>query len=284
MNALPNLLGGLASLGWGVADFLGGASARRLPALMVAFVTQVSGLAIMGLALVLVPGDPATRDVMLGAAGGAMGGVGIAMLYRSLALGPMNVAAPSTSVFGTGAAVLAGIIFGERPTALTFVGILAAIVAIVAVSQTPDSETSDHAPGHVRRTLFISAIGGLLLGSANVCYSQTAIESGAWPVTVARIVATTVLLFPALRSRPEGALEPGSLRMPVFGGVADAVAATAMAFALQRGSLVLVGVLGGLYPAVTVLLARIFLKEHLGRPQLLGLGFAVAAVVLLGLG
>lgn len=281
---MPNLLAGVASLGWGAADFLGGFAARRAPAQVVAFITQVSGLAIMGLALLLIGGDPSGRDLLLGAAGGVMGSLGITMLYRSLALGPMNVAAPTTSVVGTGAAVLAGFAFGETATALTFLGLIAAIVAIVAVSQTPDSETIDHAPGHVRKTLLIAAGGGLLLGAANVCYSQTTVASGAWPVTMARIVATAMLVLPAWRSIPDGGIQRGGIPMAAFGGLADAVAAASMAFALQRGSLVLVGVLGGLYPIVTVLLARIFLREHLGRPQLVGLAFAIAAVALLGLG
>lgn len=281
---MPNLLAGLASLGWGVADFLGGFAARRAPAQLVALITQVSGLAVMGLAVLVIGGDPTLRDVMLGAAGGVMGSFGLTMLYRSLALGPMNVAAPTTSVVGTGAAVVAGFAFGERATVLTLLGLIAAIVAIVAVSQTPDSETIDHAPGHVKRTLLIAAGGGLLLGSANVCYSQTAIASGAWPVTTARLVATAMLVLPALRSIPDTGMPKEGLGTAALGGLADAVAAASMTFALQRGSLVLVGVLGGLYPVVTVLLARIFLGEHLGRPQILGLGFAVAAVVLLGLG
>lgn len=281
---MPNLLAGLASLGWGVADFLGGFAARRAPAQLVALVTQVSGLAVMGLAVLVIGGDPTFRDVMLGVAGGVMGSFGLTMLYRSLALGPMNVAAPTTSVVGTGAAVLAGFAFGERATVLTLLGLIAAIVAIVAVSQTPDSETIDHAPGHVRRTLFIAAGGGLLLGSANVCYSQTAIASGAWPITTARLVAAAMLILPALRSIPDSGVPKKGLGTAAFGGLADAIAAASMAFALQRGSLVLVGVLGGLYPIVTVLLARVFLREHLGRPQILGLGFAIAAVVLLGLG
>lgn len=287
---LPNLLAGVASLGWGVADFLGGFASRRLPAMLVTFISQVSGLAIMVVAVVVIGGDPAPRDVWLGVAGGMMGGVGISLLYRSLALGPMNVAAPATAVFSTAIAVVAGVVFGESLSAVTMIGLIAAVIAIVAVSQTPDSETIDHAPGHVRRTLLISICGGLLLGAANVCYSQTAVESGIWPAMTARLVATGVLLVPALRAllalRAQEDRDPPrrGVGIAAAAGLADAVAAASIFLALQRGSLVLVGVLGGLFPVVTVLLARVFLKEHLGRPQLIGLGFAVTAVVLLGVG
>lgn len=287
---LPNLLAGVASLGWGVSDFLGGFSSRRLPAMLVTFISQVSGLAIMVVAVAVIGGEPQTSDVWLGVAGGMMGGVGISLLYRSLALGPMNVAAPAAAVFGTTMAVVSGVIFGESLTPVTMIGLIAAIVAIVAVSQTPDSETIDHAPGHVRRTLLVAVASGLLLGAANVCYSRTAVESGIWPALTARLVATGVLLVPALRAllalrtQADRDTSRGGVGIAAAAGLADAVAASSIFLALQRGSLVLVGVLGGLFPVVTVLLARVFLKEHLGRPQLIGLGFAVTAVILLGVG
>ena len=154
------------------------------------------------------------------------------------------------------------------------------MLAVVAVSQTPDAATDDHAPGHVRRTLRIGLSCGVLLGFANLLFAQTSPESGAWSVAVARAVAAVMLLVPALRIRPAGGVHRASLGYAGAGGVMDALATMSITLAFQRGSVLLVGVLGGLFPAVTVMLARVVLRERMGRPQFVGLAFAIATIVL----
>ncbi|MFM7719033.1 MAG: EamA family transporter, partial [Actinomycetota bacterium] len=130
---MPALLACLASVLWGSSDFLGGLSARRLPAQFVTAIAVVAGLGASLLLFAVVGGDPTREDLLLGAASGALNCVGLIALYRALALGPMSVAAPVTSVTGAGTAVVAGLLGGERFTGLTALGAVAAVIAIVAV-------------------------------------------------------------------------------------------------------------------------------------------------------
>lgn len=280
-----NLLALAASFGWGTSDFLGGFASRRLPAQFVTAITQVAGAATMFAVVALTHPEPSARDTLLGVAAGIVGPIGLVLLYRGLALGPMNVAAPTTAVAGTATAVVGGIVLrGESFTGTTLAGAICAVIAVVAVSQTPDADTEDHLPGHVRRTLRICLASGFLLGLANVVFSETSPASGVWAIAVGRSVSTLLLLYPAIRIRPETRVLPRhELRLAALAGVGDALATTSLVLAFQRGTVILVGVLGGLFPAVTVLLARIVLRERMGRPQFLGLAFAIATVVLLGI-
>ena len=281
---MPNVLAFLSSVGWGCSDFLGGFASKRLPAWVVAAVSQTAGFLGLALALLVVDSRPNGRDWALGVLAALLAVVGITFLYRALAAGPMNVAAPTAAVVGSGTAVIAGIAFGERPGMLAVLGIAAAVVAILAVSKTPDAATDDREPGHVRRTLVTAAIAGVTLGGANVCFSRTSIESGISVVVIERAIAAAILAVPAWRVRPPRRdLPRADLGFAVGAGLLDAAAATSLLLALQRGGLVLGGMLSGLFPVVTVVLARVVLGERMGRPQLVGLAFGVAAVALLGL-
>lgn len=281
---MPNLLALLASLGWGSSDFLGGFASKRLPDRVVAAISQATGFVGLAIALLFVDSRPTAGDWALGVIAALLAVVGITALYRALAAGPMNVAAPTASVLGSGTAVVFGIGFGERPDGLAFLGIAAAIAAIVAVSRTPDTATEDRLPGHVRRTILTAVIAGLTLGAANVCFSRTSIESGISVVAIERALAALILAVPAWRVRPARRdLPRDAVGFAMGAGLLDALAATSLLLSLQRGALVLGGVLSGLFPVVTVVLARVVLGERLGRPQLVGLVLGVAAVVLLGL-
>ena len=110
------------------------------------------------------------------------------------------------------------------------------VIAVVAVSQTPDADTEDHLPGHVRRTLRICLGAGVLLGLANVVFSETSPASGVWSIAVGRSVSTFVLLYPAIRIRPETRLLPRhELRLAALAGVGDALATTSLVLAFQIG-------------------------------------------------
>lgn len=278
---MPGVLALCASFGWGTADFLGGLASRRLPAMLATFASQTVGLITMAVAVIVMRPDPTALDTVLGVAAGIAGPIGLLLLFRALAMGPMNVAAPTAAVASTATTVILGVVLrGEAFTAISLVAALCGVASVVAVSQTPDAETDDHAPGHVRRTLRTGLACGVLLGLANLLFAQTSPDSGAWSVAVARAVAAAMLLVPALRARPADGIHPPSLRYAGVGGVMDGLATMAITLAFQRGSVLLVGVLGGLFPAVTVLLARVVLREHMGRPQFVGLAFAIATIAL----
>ena len=121
---------------YGIADFLGGLAARRANTLAVVVTSQGCGLTLLLLSLPLLPeATPAARDLVWGGAAGLIGGVGLALLYRALAVGRMAVVAPTTAVCAVLIAVAAGVLRGERLGSLTMLGVALAIVAIVLVSQ-----------------------------------------------------------------------------------------------------------------------------------------------------
>lgn len=276
---MPIALAGLASVLWGTADFLGGIAASGWRAERVAGVSQLIGLGLMiGIATWFTGAIAPAPDLAWGAVAGVTGGVGGAMLYRSLAIGPMNAAAPTVAIVTAVVPVAIGLAQGERPGAIALVGVVLAVVAVALVGG-----ASAPGPGEPRattRVLLIAVGAGVGLGLANAAFAQTSVESGLWPVAATKLVAGGVLWGYVFATRRD-ADTPRSRRnvtIAVWTGVVDAGATMSLALALQRGSLVLVSVLGSMFPAITVLLARVVLRERIGRAQAIGLGLALVAV------
>jgi drug/metabolite transporter (DMT)-like permease len=274
---MPNLLAGVASLLWGTADFLGGIGVKGRSALAFVTLTQLAGLVIVSALLIVFPAEPTGADLGLGILSGVLTVVLAASLYRSLALGPMNVAAPLSAVVGAAVPAAFGFATGERPGAAAMLGIVVGLVGIVLVSTAQAEEHQRAAP----ITLALAATAGLMIGIVNILFSRTSTDSGLWPFAMTKLVAFIVVGVAFLVIRQHKGVRLGSLRLPVAAGTADAGATMSLLLALQRGSLILVSILGGLFPVVTVVLARAFLKEPMTRRQLAGLAAAIAAVVLL---
>jgi drug/metabolite transporter (DMT)-like permease len=280
---MPNALAGLGSVLWGTADFLGGFAAAGWRAERVAGLSNVIGFVLLlALAPVATGALPPGPELAWGVAAGAIGGVGAALLYRSLAMGPMNVAAPTVGVVTAAVPAAIGLLQGERPSGVELAGVGLAVVAVAIVGAS--GEPANPAGGRrIDAVLIVAGLAGVGLGLANAAFAQTSPEAGLWPVVVAKLVAATLLgSFAFATSRPGDA--PASRRNVVFAawtGVVDAGATMSVALALQRGSLVLVSVLASLFPAVTVLLARVVLEERIGRLRAFGLVLAAAAVVMM---
>lgn len=275
---MPNLLAGLASLLWGTSDFLGGIAVRGRSAARFGALTQPIGLAVVALVLIVAPADPTAVDLVWGVAAGVATAVSLVALYRSLAIGPMNVAAPTAAVVGAAVPVAIGLLGGERPGAMALAGVALGLFAVVLVGIRPEEGGSERP---TRRVMLSSIAAGTAIGLAVACFAQTSVGSGVWPfgaakLTAALILAAVVLVSRAGRSEPRW--NPWLLAAV---GVGDAAATMLMLLALQRGSLVIVSVLGALFPVVTVVLAKLVLAERFTRAQLLGLAIAVPAVVLM---
>lgn len=282
---MATLLGLVAALTYGSADFVGGLASKRSSAGSVVVVSQLAGGVVLAAALLLLP--PATlsaRALWFGAAAGVTGGAGVLLLYRALAVGRMSVVAPVTAVEAATVPVAVGLLLGERPAALAVVGVVVALVAIVLVSSVPqaagDADRSATAPPG--RPGLVDALGaGLAFGLFFVVFDQIPAAAGLWPLVVGRVVsmalvaALTLLTGQSLRPRV------GTVRLIVGAGVLDMVANVLYLLATQRGLLSVVAVLVSLYPASTVVLARIVLRERLARPQIAGLGAAAAGVALI---
>ncbi|MGH2673117.1 MAG: EamA family transporter [Actinomycetota bacterium] len=279
---MPIALAGLASLLWGTADFLGGLAASGWRAERVAAISQVVGLGILlVLAPVLTGALAPGEDLAWGAAAGIAGAVGATLLYRSLAIGPMNVAAPTIAVVAAMVPAAVGLVRGERPGALALAGVALAIVSVAMVGGASAPGPTEPRPSI--RVLGLSAASGATLGLANVAFAQTSRESGLWPVTTTKLVAGIILWSVVLATRTsDGPRAPRrNARLALWTGLVDVAATTSLALALQRGSLVLVSVVGSLFPAVTVVLARFVLEERIARVQAVGLALALAAVAMI---
>jgi uncharacterized membrane protein len=278
----------LSAAAYGAGDFFGGLTARRMhPAAVVLRSNAIGLLSLFLLLPLLEAADAAARDFVIGALGGVAGGVGVLLLYRGLSRGTMSVIAPITAVLSAVLPVLVGLGSGERPSALALAGVPVAIAAIGLLSTDPDGPGVLHGLG---RDQLLTALGaGCMFGLFFIALDATGDDAGIWPVVAGRSASTTMfavvaLVYPAVRP-PRGVAGQGTTPLLLVAtGVLDAVANAFYLFATQHGLLTLVAVLGALYPASTLLLARAVLHERLAGWQRVGVAVALAAVVLVTAG
>jgi drug/metabolite transporter (DMT)-like permease len=275
------LLGLAVALSYGAADFFGGLATKRASLASVIVVSQVLGIPVLLLLLPFAGGHPTLRGIGLGAIGGIAGGFGLACLYRGLARGRMSVVAPITAVGAAILPVIYGLATGERPTVIALGGVVLALLAVVLVSRV---EGDEPAAAGGRSSLLLAALGGIGFGVVFICLARTGSNVGLWPLVGTRAASVGVLATGALVTRRP--LRPPRPVMPtvVAAGALDMSANVLYVLAAKQGLLSLVAVLSSLYPASTVVLARVVLKERIGRLQLGGLALAGAGVVLIATG
>jgi drug/metabolite transporter (DMT)-like permease len=268
---------------YGAADFVGGLTTRRVGTIPVVFLSQASGLIVLVLLLPLLPpASPSRPDLLWGGVAGLTGGIGVALLYRALAIGTMAVVAPTTAVCAVAIPVVVSVLLGERPVPLTLAGIGLGIASIVLVSQQQAAAPAERPePSPQGRGVGTALASGVAIGFFLLSLAQTRSSAGMWPLVMARLVS--VMLFGAI------AIAGGiSIRMPArmaglatICGVIDMLANALYLLAGRQGPLTVVVTLTSLYPASTVLLARVVLGERLSPLQVSGVGCALAAVALI---
>jgi drug/metabolite transporter (DMT)-like permease len=237
---MTNGLAGLASILWGTADFLGGFASAGWRAERVAGISQIVGLVLtLALAPVLTGSLPPAGDLAWGGLAGATGAIGATLLYRSLAIGPMNVAAPTVAIVAAAVPAAVGLAQGERPSAVALAGAALAVVAVAVVGGVSEPGSGERPAGRrrVERVLTIAALAGVGLGLANVAFAQSSPDAGLWPVVVTKVVAGLELWAFVFATRGPADV-PASRRNVVaafWTGVVDAVATMCVALALQRG-------------------------------------------------
>jgi uncharacterized membrane protein len=272
---------------YGAADFLGGFATKRAPTITVVIISQMVGILTVLLvqAILPLPGAPRPIDLAWGAAAGLAGGSGLALFYKGLSTGTMSVIAPITAVAATAIPVIFGLALGDRPGTLPMLGVALALVAIVLVSAVPTTKPVGEAgtPAVGARAIWIALAAGTAFGSFYVLIHNAAPTAGVWPLAAARVASVTAyLLFALSTRRPVRAPRP-ALTMIALTGALDMLANICFLLAVQRGQLSTVGAVASLYPAATIILARVVLKERLGTVQHLGLGVAAVSVVLISM-
>lgn len=281
------LLAFFGAVSYGAGDFCGSLAARRAPAIRVTLISQfVGGLTLIVL-VPLVGGSPNTRDLVVGALAGVVGAGAITAFYQAMAAGAMSVVAPISALTAAALPVFVGLLGGERPSVLSLVGVAIAMAAILLVSQhgpasADDTELDRPAPGATRRSMVLTGIGsGVLFGLLFITLDSVSDDAGLWPLVTDRLVAVPFLLIVALVLRTDVRPERGSLGLIVACGVLDMGANTLLLLAFSEGLLVLVAVIISLYPASTLVLARVVLHERVSAVQRVGLIIAGLAVVLI---
>jgi drug/metabolite transporter (DMT)-like permease len=268
----------LAAASYGVSDFVGGLASRRAFALSVLLLSYPAGAVLMAVLLPLYGGPVSTNTLAWSVAGGAAGLTGVALMYSALAQAPMNIISPVTAVLSAVVPVFAGLVIGERPHLLAWSGIGLSLVAVGFISRQPD----DHPHGPIGwKPLVMAVVAGVGFGSYFVCLARADQDSGLWPVVISRVTSSVLVVPLAVVAHRFVRVPRPVIGLALLAGVLDACANVAFLLASRHGLLSLSGVITALYPAGTVALAVVLLKERTGRVQRVGLGLAAVAVVLL---
>ena len=267
-----------ACFGWGIADFLGGLKSRHLPTLTVLTVSNIFGVAMI-FALVCLRGTPLPDDPALwwAVGGGIAGIIAMFLLYKALAIGPMSVIAPISSL-GAILPLSFGLTTGDELTILQTIGIPTAIAGtLLAVREKGEKKKK----ATRSKGVWMALASAVAVGCFLIIMDHASAVDPYWSALIMRSSYGVFLTPFVLLLRPP--LKVGRLHLPgiITLGVVDALAGFAFALATTVGMLSLVAVVGSLYPAVTILLSSVVLKERLLPTQYVGVTLALAGVILI---
>jgi drug/metabolite transporter (DMT)-like permease len=274
-------LGLAASVSWGIADFLGGLKSRTLELLTVLLFSQGVGFALI-LTVVAARGQaaPDGTHVLYACLSGVSGIVGLAAFYRGLAVGAMTVVAP---ISGTAAVlpVAVGLISGERPAAFQAAGIALALAGVVFASREAPAEGGSRRMAAGAGLALLSSLG---FGGFFVAMDAASEPDLLWASFFNRATSLGILLAAALALRPRVAVGVVDARALVAIGAMDISANALFGAASTEGLVSLVAVLASLYPVVTILLARVVLRERVRPVQRAGVAAVLVGVALISAG
>jgi drug/metabolite transporter (DMT)-like permease len=307
---LSALLAFVGAMVYGGSDFLGALASRRLSPIRVTAISAFSGLVLLLVLLPFLGGAWSAEAVLWGIVSGLAGAIAISLLYASLAIGPMSILSPLTALVSALVPMTAGLLGGERLPLIGYVALGVALVAVVLVGFVPEK-------GAVRpsiRGLAMAVGSGAMIGVFLVVIDLTPADSGVVPLVLSRSVNVAVMtaaavvvgLVVAARRRGGEARRRGgeagaapqpdapvpvpvppwarnALVLAVVCGIVDATANVLLLLALRAGELTIVSVLTALYPAGTVILAAVLLRERVAPVQVVGLVLAFVAAGMLAL-
>jgi drug/metabolite transporter (DMT)-like permease len=275
MRSIALALG--ASLTWGISDFFGPLKGRTLGALRVLVYVQLGGLIAIALIVAIRGKGPADPSVLFAIPAAISGTLGFYAYYRGMAVGAMSIVAP---IAGISAAipVVVGIISGDRPSLWQWLGIAAALGGVFLAAREP-GRGSRVAAGVGLALLAAIGFGGYFppmhaAGNADFW----------WASLIFRMTSTSVILGAVAIRRPPLAVAPIEVPLIALIGVGDMLGNFLFAAASTSGLVSITSVLASLYPIVTVLLARLVLKERVARSQEAGIVLTLAGVAFISAG
>ena len=285
-----------SAIGYGGSDFAAGIASRSAPVIQITLLASaVSGVFVAAALPFAASPGPSTIALAWGfgaGLGGTMGAFSLSLGFRHAAF---SVAAPLSAVASAGFSVLAGLLYGERPTALALTGIVLALPAIVAVSVSAGGEEAEQAEqvkqveegAHAGRQgagVVYGLVAGAFFALLFIGLDRAGSGSGLWPVAAAAAGELAAALVAAVAVRSFRLCGGRARLLAVITGVAGAVGTILFFLATHQGFLAVTAVLTSLYPAVTIVLARVVLGERLTALRLAGLGLAGVCVSLIAVG
>jgi drug/metabolite transporter (DMT)-like permease len=271
-----------ASLAWGVSDFLGGVKSRTFPLFVVLLISQGAALIVLAAVVAALGEPPPGREFLIYAAlAGIAETVGVAALYRGLAVGVMSIVAPVAATAPV-VPLVVGLALGEEPATVQAAGIALAVVGIVITASRSDA--GDARGQAVGASVLFGALCALGFGSFYVAMDAASEGEIQWALLFARATSVAVFLLVVIGTRPSPV--PGGRELPLIAVIglliiaADAMYATAS----TEGVLGVVAALSTLYPIVTIALARVYLSERVEPRQRIGIALALTGVVAISAG
>lgn len=281
------VIGLVCAVVYGAGDYFGGFASRRIAPVRVVALAGLVGISLLAVASVFVGGVFSGEAVLWGMLSGVAGSMAILTLYWALAIGPMSILSPLTAVISAIVPLGWGVVLGERLSPVGYVALGIALVAVVLVGFVPEK-------GAVRpsvKGVVLASTSGLLIGVLLILLHAAPADSGLLPLVFNRVsyllILWTIVLVLWLRARRGGTPFGPPARValwPIVGaGLADAAANTLLIVGFRLGELSVIAVLSALYPAGTIALAAIFLKERIAPVQWVGLALALVAAAMLAL-
>jgi uncharacterized membrane protein len=269
---------GLAAvLAWGASDFLGGYCTRRANAFVFTTVVNLGGLFLVGmLALAGHAAFPAGRSAAWALAAGVSGGFSLAIFYRALSSGNMGLAAPVAGVLSAAIPTVFSMFTEGLPGKVPVIGFIFAVAGLWLITRAEDGSTP--------KGLGQAVIAGVGFAAFYLCMRQAGNGSPFWFATCSRVGSLIVTAAIVLSLQNFREITPSGMAWGVLTGGLDSLGTVLFVLASQAGRLDEAVVISSLYPAVTVLLARIVLKERFTRWRLVGLIAALAAVPMIASG
>jgi drug/metabolite transporter (DMT)-like permease len=266
-----------AVFAWGASDFLGGYATRRANAFLLTLVVNIGGLLLVGiLASATHAVFPSARSVAWVLAAGVSGGAALGIFYRALSSGRMGLTAPVAAVVGAAIPTIFSMFTEGLPGRIPLIGFFFAVVGLWLITRSEDGKTPD---GIGLAVLAGVGFAGFYLGAR-----QAGAASAWWIATFTRTGGLIVTGIIVLSQKRFTEITAGGVRWGLLAGCIDSLGTIFFVRASQTGRLDEAVVISSLYPAVTVLLARLFLQEHFTRWRLVGLVAALAAVPMIAAG
>jgi drug/metabolite transporter (DMT)-like permease len=272
----------LSAVSWGGSDFVGGVGARRAPALLVAATGHIfSLLLLLSFCLAMRLPLPGSNSLLYAAAGGFEGALALAIFYRALAMGAMGLTAAFTGLLTALIPVLFAFLREGMPAPLTAAGLGLGLAAIWLITRAPEARPSAAQPAAVvPRALLLGALSGAGFGTQLILFKMASHGGIVWPLTAARAAGSAAMLL-ALLAMPQRGAWRGFWLTGLASGTLDTVGNLFYLRATQLGRLDVAALVCSLYPAGTILLAALVLRERPTRRQLAGIALALTAVALL---